>query len=65
MFIPAAGYRDGNRQRAEGFNCDLWAGTLDISAPHKACGLYFSPFRISSDPDYRYYGFSIRPVINL
>ena len=65
MFIPAAGYRDGTRCRAKGFNCDLWAGTLDISAPHKACGLYFSSFRISSDPDYRYYGFNIRPVINL
>ena len=65
MFIPAAGYCSGSNINSVGSYCSLWSLSLDLNTPDSAYNLYFSSFGISIYGGYRYYGFSVRPVINL
>ena len=67
LFIPAAGYYYGSRVWGDSSNCDLWSETLCASQTIDiyAYRLFFSPFVIRTDTMERYYGYNIRPVINL
>ena len=67
LFIPAAGYRDGSGIHSVSYCCDLWSMTLctSNSIDANAYEFYLSPFDIETDDIDRYYGFTVRPVINL
>jgi hypothetical protein len=62
IFLPAAGYRIGPGMADVGKFCNYWSGTLVDSFPDNACD-----FNSYSGPlvgnDYRFIGFSVRPVI--
>ena len=64
LFIPAAGYRDSSGIYSVSYGCDLWSGSLAFTSIN-AYELDLSPFDIGTSTNERYYGFSIRPVINL
>ena len=65
MFIPAAGYRDGSRIQYVGSNCNLWTSSLCLNKLSNVYYLYFNSHSIDMIDFHRYYGHSIRPVINL
>ena len=63
MFIPAAGYCSGfniYNERSYGY---LWSSSLRFR--QDSCYLSFNPGIIDLYSGGRYFGFTIRPVINL
>ena len=65
LFIPAAGYRDSSDITDAGSNCSLWSSNLQLGFPDNAYYLSIYSNSISMSYDYRYFGCSVRPVINL
>ena len=65
MFIPAAGYRGDFDTNFVGSNCCLRASRLKLDNPSKVYYLYFNSLHICMIDFHRYYGHSIRPVVNL
>ena len=65
LFIPAAGYRYDIDIYNVSSSCYLWSSSLNLDYPYKAYFLFFDSDYISMNYDDRYYGFGVRPVINL
>ena len=67
LFIPAAGYCNGSGIYSVSYSCDLWSRTLHTANPRdiNAYELDLRPLDIRTNVAARYYGFSVRPVINL
>ena len=63
MFIPAAGYYNGSNIYNERFYGYLWTSSLHFR--QDSCYLSFNPGNTDLRSGGRYFGFSIRPVINL
>ena len=62
IFLPAAGYRNGSSLLSVGSLGYYWSSSLYTYHPHNACELYFHSDYMCRRDDYRYYGFSVRPV---
>ena len=63
IFLPAAGYRDGTDVDVAGSYGYYWSSSLYSSPPYNACSMYFYSGNVYPQSyDYRYYGFSVRPV---
>ncbi len=63
LFIPAAGYRYGSNIFNAGSSCFLWSSGLNLAYPRSAYDLYFYSDNISMYNDFRYYGYSVCPVL--
>ena len=65
LFIPAADYRNGSDIYSVGSCCYLWSSSLDFDFPNYAYDLHFDSDYIGINYNFRFNGFSVRPVINL
>ena len=66
LFIPAAGYRCSYDISNVGSYCGLWSSSLKLDDSSRAYRMSFNNSNyISNGNLIRYYGFSVRPVINL
>ena len=65
LFIPAAGYHSGLDTNSVGSSCYLWSSSLYLDIPQSSYYLYFNSEYINMIDFHRYYGHSIRPVVNL
>ena len=65
MFIPAAGSYDGSHIYGIGTFCYLWSSRLSLDFPNSAYHLNFDSDNINQYISNRYFGYNIRPVINL
>ena len=63
IFLPAAGYRDGDDLGSAGDIGYYWSSSLDTGYPNDAWGVYFISDYVSRDYGSRYYGQSVRPVL--
>lgn len=61
IFIPAAGYRDGNMEMRQNHG-DYWSGTLCDSSYYYANYFYFGTNYSNVGSERRYYGQSVRAV---
>ena len=62
IFLPAAGYRDGESLSYAGSYGVYWSSSLHASLAHYARKLYFHGSGHSTDYGSRYFGRSVRPV---
>ena len=63
IFLPAAGYRDGDEIRYCGSLGYYWSSTLgEFYSSYNACALNFNHDSYKWRDDYRYYGYTVRPV---
>ena len=62
IFLPAAGARNDTRLHNAGSYGYYWSSSLFTDFPYVACYVYFSPGNVYWYNNYRYYGFSVRPV---
>ena len=60
IFLPASGYRSGERFYDQGGN--VWSSSLPPYASRNAFYLYFGSGDQSIYTDYRFFGFAVRPV---
>ena len=65
MFIPAAGSYDGTHIHGIGTYCYLWTSRLSLEFTNNAYHLNFNSDNINQYISNRYFGYNIRPVINL
>jgi hypothetical protein len=65
LFFPAAGYRSNSNVYSVGSNCGLWPSSLNLNDPSCIYILGFNSDGIGMYINNRYWGMSIRPVINL
>ena len=65
LFIPAAGYRDSSNVYNAGNRCQLQTSSLYLKDPRYSYHVYFNTNIVLVYDVYRYFGYSIRPVINL
>ena len=65
LFIPATGYYGDSKIGGVSSHCDLWSSSLYVGYPYYAYYLYIDSTDIYMDQDTRYFGYSVRPVINL
>ena len=64
LFLPAAGYRYVTSLGNAGSSGGYWSRTLDTSYPYDAYGLYFNSSDVNTGSSGRYYGYTVRPVLN-
>ena len=62
IFLPAAGYYNGNKLNSEGVCGRYWSTSLQESSPAYAHYFHFISNYIFTNTCYRYQGLSIRPV---
>ena len=62
IFIPAAGYRGSGSLNVAGSWGYYWSHSLNTDNPINAHVVYFYSGNVYRDYNYRYYGFSVRPV---
>ena len=62
IFLPAAGYRYGTSSVSVGSYGYYWSSQVYSSYVYSAWDMYFSSSDHYPGSDYRYYGFSVRPV---
>ena len=65
LFIPAAGCYVGTIIYYVGSQCNLWSSCLYLDLPNNAYHLNFKSDNINQYLGNRYFGYNIRPVINL
>ena len=63
IFLPAAGYRYGTSSDDVGSDGGYWSSKPYEGYGYGACGLYFSSYKYGWNWGYRYYGQSVRPVL--
>ena len=64
IFLPAAGSRGGSSLDSAGSGGDYWSSTpCDYGRDYYAYGLYFGSDGQGMGDYYRYYGLSVRPVV--
>ena len=64
IFLPAAGYRDGSSLDIAGGVGKYWSSTPYETLPNRANILSFNRFEPEMSFNNRYYGQSVRPVID-
>lgn len=64
IFIPAAGYAWGGSFYDSGGEADVWSSTLKASNVNYGRHLSFDSYNVNLSNDYRYFGFSVRGVID-
>ena len=62
IFLPATGYRSYTSLDNAGSYGYFWSSSLSTSLPNYAYYLYFYSGYPNTNDDYRYYGFTVRPV---
>ena len=62
IFLPAAGYRNGSSLYGAGGYGNYWSSSLDTVSPGNAWYVHFHSGNVGRSYDYRYYGFTVRPV---
>ena len=62
IFLPAAGYRSNTDLNAVGSNGYYWSSSLETYDPCNAYDLSFNSAHVDWSFNYRYLGYSIRPV---
>ena len=63
LFLPAAGYRAGDKQYSVGSAGHYWSNTLYSRLPYRACRMYFNTSNfLDTGGSERYYGFTVRAV---
>lgn len=62
LFIPAAGYRIGSDIQYVSSRCFLWSSSLYFYDPINAYTLFFYSSDINTSHNFRYSGYSVRPV---
>ena len=62
IFLPAAGYRLGTELRSRGTLGFYWSSSLDTDVTPKARSIDFNLESICQEGNYRYNGYSVRPV---
>ena len=63
IFLPAASHRSGSSLNNAVSNGFYWSSSLYTDGPYRACDLsFYSSYVDWHYHDYRYYGFSVRPV---
>ena len=69
LFIPAAGNRFGVDVYSDTYGVGsyghIWSSNNNLDNPEQAYELRFNLYHIKMNDQYRFYGFPIRPVINL
>ena len=65
IFLPAAGYRDDTNLNGVGSSGRYWSSTLSAGSPDDAWFVLFYSSRIFRLNSLRYYGLSIRPVLEI
>ncbi len=63
IFLPAAGFRYGTSLQYDGERGNYWSSTPYEGGTYGAYILYFNSSYHSTGWDYRYYGRSVRPVV--
>lgn len=64
IFLPAAGFRDGSSLNYGGSYVYYWSRTLSTSNTDYAYDLYFNSSSIYTSVSSRYYGRSVRTILN-
>ena len=64
IFLPTAGYGGESALIAVGSDGAYWSSSVESKYPEYAFGLYFNSGEIYADDDYRWGGYSVRPVQN-
>ena len=62
IFLPAAGYRYDSLLKYVGSEGYYWSSSLYTYHTYNACELSFHSYNVGRRDDYRYFGFSVRPV---
>ncbi len=63
IFLPAAGYRNGDNLNRAGSNGRYWSSTLNMDFPYRAWYVGFYSGDVGrGDNNYRFHGQSVRPV---
>ena len=62
IFLPAAGSRNDGSLNSAGSGGHYWSSSLYTDSPHSARRVSFYSDIVLRYRDYRYYGFSVRPV---
>lgn len=62
IFLPAAGIRSGNDLKYAGSDVFYWSSSLNTGLPNFAYYLYDASGTVGTNYNYRYQGFSVRPV---
>jgi len=65
IFLPAAGFCNDFDLGYVSVEGRYWSSSLDTGNPNGAYSLYFDHETVITHYGGRYYGFSVRPVINL
>ena len=65
LFLPAAGYRNGSSLYYAVSSGYYWSSSLYTGYPSSAWYFGFSSVNYNVNYDYRYYGFTVRPVCSL
>jgi hypothetical protein len=65
LFIPAAGYRFSSTVYNASFNCSMWSSSLNLGTPYFTYYLSFNSYNINMNIANRYFGYCVRPVVNL
>ena len=65
LFIPAAGFYYNSSVNGVGSICHLWSSGLYLDYPDNAYDLSFNSTYIGMSDGNRYWGYTIRPVINI
>ena len=63
IFLPAAGFRDGDDLNVAGFDGGYWSDSLDTDIPRDASDVSFYSGSAYRTYSYRYCGRSVRPVL--
>ena len=64
IFLPAAGFRQQADTTGVGFGGQYWSSTLCAASPYSAGYLYFISTNVRRYDNNRYFGRSIRPVMD-
>ena len=64
IFLPAAGFRQQSDTTGVGFGGQYWSSTLCAASPYSAGYLYFISTNIRRYDNNRYFGRSVRPVMD-
>ena len=62
IFLPAAGYRDGNKLSYDNSYGNYWSGSLSTDNPDNAWLVYLGSYTVDRVFGYRCRGLSVRPV---
>lgn len=65
IFLPAAGFGKEWSILSNGVSGNYWSSSYDTTTPENAAGVYFHSGGFTQDYGYRYYGRSVRAVIEL